>query len=147
MRMGVHNYVVRLLDSFRTATEFNMVLEWERGGTLQNYLVDRNNLLKEVRAKDIAHKLALGIEYLHEQGIIIDNLNLHTILMNDRTDQAVPKISNFSRARVLEPNQRSSERSTNQTLFLAPEICENKPYDLKADSWAFGVILYFMLAS
>ena len=34
MRMSVHNYVVRLLDSFRTSTEFNMVLEWERGGTL-----------------------------------------------------------------------------------------------------------------
>ena len=34
MRMSVHNYVVRLLDSFRTTTEFNLVLEWERGGTL-----------------------------------------------------------------------------------------------------------------
>lgn len=34
LRMSVHNYVVRLLDSFRTTTEFNLVLEWERGGTL-----------------------------------------------------------------------------------------------------------------
>jgi serine/threonine-protein kinase ULK/ATG1 len=58
MRMSVHNNVVRLLDSFRTSTEFNMVLEWERGGTLQTYLEERNNLLKEIRAKDIAHKLA-----------------------------------------------------------------------------------------
>jgi len=147
MRMGIHQNVVRLLDSFRTATEFNLVLEWERGGTLQNYLVERNNLLKEVRAKDIAQKLALGIEYLHEQGIMIDNINLRTILMNDQTNDSVPRISNFSRARTLDPNQQIHERSANQTLFLAPEICENKPYDLKADCWAFGVVLYFMLAS
>ena len=91
--------------------------------------------------------MAQGIEYLHEQGILVDNLNLHTILMNDRTDQAVPRISNFSHARILEPAQKVTDRSMNETLFLAPEICDNKPYDLKADCWAFGVILYFMLGS
>ena len=38
MRMSVHNYVVRMLDSFRSPTEYKLVLEWESGGTLRRYL-------------------------------------------------------------------------------------------------------------
>ena len=66
MRMCVHQYVIRILDSFRTLDEFHMVVERESGGTLYNYLAERNYLLKEGRAREIAHKLALGLEYMHE---------------------------------------------------------------------------------
>ena len=48
---------------------------------------------------------------------------------------------------ILDPNQKITETNKGQTLFLAPEICENKPYDIKADCWAFGIILYCLLGS
>ena len=66
MRMSVHNYVVRMLDSFKTFNEYLLVLEWESGGTLGNYLNARNHLLKETRALEIGKKLAQGLEYMHE---------------------------------------------------------------------------------
>lgn len=54
MQLSVHNTVVRLLDSFRSRDEFHMILDWERGGTLKNYLSERNQLLKDARAREIA---------------------------------------------------------------------------------------------
>jgi serine/threonine protein kinase len=83
-----------------------MVLEWERGGTLRDYLSVRNQLLKDARAREIALKLAQGIDFLHEQGIMIENLTLDTILMTQRDDQASPRISNLSKARILDPNKK-----------------------------------------
>jgi serine/threonine protein kinase len=51
MGMSVHNYVVRMLDSFKTFGEYLLVLEWERGGTMANYVKSRSYLLKENRAR------------------------------------------------------------------------------------------------
>jgi hypothetical protein len=67
--------------------------------------------------------------------------------MTDRSDMADPRISNFSHARILDPNQKVQDLTKAETMFLAPEVCQNKPYDCKADCWAFGVILYFLLGS
>lgn len=66
MRMSVHNYVVRMLDSFKSFNEYLIVLEYESGGTLASYLDARNHLLKENRALEIGKKLAEGLEYMHE---------------------------------------------------------------------------------
>ena len=78
---------------------------------------------------------------------MFDNLTLDSILMTQRDDQAVPRISNFSHARILEPNQKVQESFRNANIFMAPEIVKNQPYDNKVDCWAFGVILYFMLST
>jgi serine/threonine protein kinase len=51
MRLSVHNYVVRMLDAFKSFNEYFLVLEWESGGTFTSYLKDRNFLLKENRAR------------------------------------------------------------------------------------------------
>jgi len=53
-KVCVHNYVVRLLDTFECRKYFYMVVELENGDTLMKYLAERNNLIKEERAKDIA---------------------------------------------------------------------------------------------
>lgn len=58
MRLGVHHYVSRLLDYFESADHFYMVLELHRGGSLLQYLADRNYYLPESRARVLAEQLA-----------------------------------------------------------------------------------------
>lgn len=58
MKLCVHSHVIRLMDFFETKLYKYMVLEFEAGDSLKNYLYERNNLIKEERAKDIAQKIA-----------------------------------------------------------------------------------------
>jgi serine/threonine protein kinase len=78
---------------------------------------------------------------------MIDNLTLDSILMTQRDDGSVPRISNFSNARILDPNQKVQENYRTINMFVAPEIAKHQPYDFKVDCWSFGVILYFMLST
>ena len=123
-----------------------MVMELEQGDTLHQYLSERRGILLEARAKSIAMKLAQGIEYLHEYGILIGKLNVNTIMMTDRSDQALPRISNLSRATVLMPFQKSKDKVEELPCNMAPEVCFDQAYDHKVDTWSFGVILYQLLS-
>lgn len=145
MKLCTHHYVVRLLDTFEDRRYVHLVTELEQGGTLQSYLSERNNLIKEERAKEIAQKLAQAIVYIHEYGILLGRLDPTTIMMTDRTDSAVPRIMNLSKAVILPPDSKVLEQ-VGQVLYFAPEICQNKEYDYKVDIWSFGCILYFLLS-
>lgn len=79
------------------------MFELEVGGTLSQYLKYFKNFLPETRCRVLTQKIAQGIEFLHEYGIMIGKLTLDTILMTDKSDQAIPRISNLSTARVLMP--------------------------------------------
>mmetsp|Transcript_13803 Transcript_13803/g.9766 ORF Transcript_13803/g.9766 Transcript_13803/m.9766 type:complete len:92 (+) Transcript_13803:1767-2042(+) len=65
-------------------------------------------------------------------------------MMTDTSDQAVPRISNLSQAKIFGPSETSSA-AVGKTIYNAPEICKNEPYDHKVDSWSFGVIIYYIL--
>lgn len=105
----IHHNCVRVLDYFFDAKFSYMVMELEQGGNLKDYLLDRFNLVVESRCKVIAQKLAQGIEYLHSMGILIGRLNIKTIMMTDKSDQAVPRISNLSQAQIATPFMKSNE--------------------------------------
>jgi serine/threonine protein kinase len=93
----------------------------------------------------IAQKLAQGIDFLHEYGILIGKLKLSTIMMTDNTDQAIPRIYNLSNAMILLPGQKSNDHLEELNINLPPEIVAGSAYDHKVDTWSFGVILYYLL--
>jgi serine/threonine protein kinase len=103
MKLCVHTNTVRLLDFFEDENNYDLVIELETGSTLSSYMQERKNLIKEMRARDISHRVAQGIEYLHDFGILIGQLDLESIMMTDVSDSAVPRISKFSKARILFP--------------------------------------------
>ena len=96
MRISAHHYVGRLLDYFVGDDYIYKVMELETGGTLNEYIADHMNHILENMAKVIAMKLAQGLEYLHECGIVLGRLSLDTILMTDKSDQAFPRIYNLT---------------------------------------------------
>lgn len=58
MKMVVHDSVLRLVDYFETSNALLMVLEHEQGGSLFEYMRERNFFIPEQRAKTIALKIA-----------------------------------------------------------------------------------------
>ena len=115
-------------------------------------------------ALPIARQIAEALEAAHEQGIIHRDLKPANIKL--RADGVV-KVLDFGLAKALEPgsgigdggspNLANSPTITSPAMtmrgmilgtaaYMAPEQAKGKPVDKRADIWAFGCVLYEMLA-
>ena len=86
---------------------------------------------------------------MHDLGIILRNLDTSAVLMSDSTKEknlanAMPRISRLKDARIMGLGEYQRDL-VGDIMFKAPEVVEGKPYDFKADSWSFGVILFYLL--
>ena len=110
-------------------------------------------------ALPIARQIAEALEAAHEQGIIHRDLKPANIKV--RTDGTV-KVLDFGLAKMLEPTRASAGVSLSPTIatpgvtqrdiilgtaaYMSPEQARGKAADKRSDVWAFGCVLFEMLA-
>ena len=87
------------------------------------------------------------MEYLHDNGVILKNLESSGILMTEHDDmreKSIPRISRLDKAEITGYESYVHEIE-GDVRFRAPEVMLGKSYDVKADSWSFGVIIFHVL--
>ena len=115
-------------------------------------------------ALPIARQIAEALEAAHEQGIIHRDLKPANIKV--RADGTV-KVLDFGLAKALEPVSGSATAGAEPgeladdhvaramtmrgmilgtAAYMSPEQAKGKPVDKRTDIWAFGCVLYEMLA-
>jgi serine/threonine protein kinase/Tol biopolymer transport system component len=110
-------------------------------------------------ALPIAKQVCEGLEYAHERGIIHRDLKPANVKL---TPEGQVKILDFGLAKALDavdataPDPASSPTITRlathagiilgTAAYMSPEQAKGKAVDRRADIWAFGCVLYEMLA-
>ncbi|TAK16046.1 MAG: serine/threonine-protein kinase [Acidobacteria bacterium] len=134
-----------------------LVMELVEGPTLADRISQGPIAPDEAIA--IARQIALGLEAAHEQGIIHRDLKPANVKVKD---DGTVKVLDFGLAKALDPMGGSSPdvmnsptltaRSTQlgtilgTAAYMAPEQAKGRAVDRRADIWAFGVVLFEMLA-
>src|SRR5579862_3656419 len=110
-------------------------------------------------ALNYAHQIAAALEAAHEKGITHRDLKPANIMI---TPAGLVKVLDFGLAAIAQPSAASgSDMANSPTLtmsptnagmilgtasYMSPEQARGHPVDRRADIWAFGVVLYEMLA-
>ncbi|XP_013141392.1 PREDICTED: serine/threonine-protein kinase Nek8 isoform X2 [Papilio polytes] len=87
-------------------------------------------------------QVLLGVRYIHNLDIIHRDLKAENILLTG-THGVIVKIGDFGISKMLASAKKTST-VIGTPYYLAPELCEGKPYDTKSDVWALGCLLYEM---
>ncbi|HJZ77905.1 MAG TPA: serine/threonine-protein kinase [Vicinamibacterales bacterium] len=134
-----------------------LVMELVEGPTLADRITQGPIPIEN--ALPIAKQIAEGLEAAHERGIVHRDLKPANIKV--RADDTV-KVLDFGLAKAFDPADSSNAAATvSPTLsihatqagiilgtaaYMAPEQARGKAVDRRADIWAFGCVLFEMLA-
>jgi len=119
-------------------------MELLKGGDFFYYLHERNFVISENRARELAHQIATAIYYLHSFGIAHRDLKPENILMVDKSENASIKMVDFGLSKTFGPGETCKE-PYGTLCYVAPEILMQSAYDKSVDCWSLGIIIYLML--
>ncbi|CEL97774.1 unnamed protein product [Vitrella brassicaformis CCMP3155] len=138
-----HKNIVKFRDLKKSAGHFYLILEYCGGGDLYKFIKNHGKVPEKV-ARNFLQQLACGLEVLHRQNFIHRDLKPQNILLTEASYYATLKIADFGFARALQPQDLAST-VCGSPLYMAPEVLRYEPYDVKADLWSVGTILFELL--
>lgn len=137
-------------------TRLFLVLELVEGETLADRLM--RSRLPADEALEMAIQIADALDAAHHKGIIHRDLKPSNIKI---TPEGRVKVLDFGLAKAVTGEDAGSARSDSPTMsvaatqrglllgtaaYMSPEQAQGKAVDARSDIWAFGAVLYEMLA-
>jgi len=137
-----HPFIMSLHYSFQTEDKLFLVMDFVNGGEMF-YHIQKARRFDNERAKFYLAEIVLGLECLHNNGVIYRDLKPENLLLD--SDGHI-KITDFG----LSKEGLNTAYSTTKTFcgtpeYLAPEVVEGKPYTKSVDWWSVGTLLFEML--
>ena len=133
---------MKLEDRFEDADNIYLLLEFCKGGTLDEIFWNRKRL-SEVETKYYMHQLLLSIINIHKQGILHRDIKPLNILL---TEDLKVKLGDFGFATKLKSKEYGVGGIYGTWNYVAPEMLkEDNLYQYSVDIWAFGVTLFMLV--
>ncbi len=132
---------IKMYGVMQSQKNYYLVTEYCSGGDLDRL---RGKQLKECTVQMIIHQLSKALKILVDHNIMHRDLKLNNLLLSSKGAGAVVKLADFGLARQLR-GAEYAKTFCGTPLYMAPEVLAGEEYDLKADLWSIGVLLYLFL--
>ena len=109
------------------------------GGDLYDLIVSRNGKIQEDEVCHLTKQILMGLEYIHNLGIIHRDIKLSNILVDKNTNI---KIIDFGCSEYIEDQDNND--IVGSIDFMAPETLSGN-YTKKCDIWSLGCIIFICL--
>jgi serine/threonine protein kinase/formylglycine-generating enzyme required for sulfatase activity len=138
-----HPNIVKVLQSAVEQGSHYIVMEYVGGGSLDR-LLRREQKLRIQRALEIAIELADALVRAHHVKIIHRDIKPQNVLL---AEDSTPRLTDFGVAHMGDLSTITHSDTLIGTMpYLSPQAWKFDPPDEQTDIWAFGIMLYEMLA-
>ena len=136
-----HPHIVALLDAAVEPDFSYVVMEYVKGGTLEQYAaVDR--LLPLEKVVEVVFKVSRALEYAHRQGVIHRDIKPANVLV---TEEFEVKLSDFGVA-MLADATHTNVGAAGSPAYMSPEQLADKPLSHQTDIYSLGVVMFQLLS-
>ncbi|KAI8566229.1 hypothetical protein RHMOL_Rhmol02G0023900 [Rhododendron molle] len=131
-----HPNIVRYLGTAREEESLNILLEFVPGGSISS-LLGKFGSFPESVIRMYTKQLLLGLEYLHENGIMHRDIKGANILVDNK---GCIKLADFGASKkVVELATITGAKSMKGTAYwMAPEVILQTGHSFSADIWSVG---------
>jgi tRNA A-37 threonylcarbamoyl transferase component Bud32 len=135
-----HENIVQIFDySGPDSPSAYIVTEFIEGHTLKQWLTDRQLAFPEIAAM-IVIEVANAVAHAHGLGILHRDIKPENIMV--RRDGLL-KLMDFGVAQVMDLERMTvTGQLIGSPAYMAPELIEGRPVDVRTDVFALGIILY-----
>ncbi|KAH3123033.1 hypothetical protein KXW11_007533 [Aspergillus fumigatus] len=161
-RLTEHPGIVRLYYTFQDERSLYFVLDLCKGGELLGVL-KRMTTFDEECTRFYGAQILDTIDYMHKRGVIHRDLKPENVLLDS---QMYIKITDFGTAKILNNQKKTDQNSSGMppldsseipederassfvgtAEYVSPELLTDKNACKASDLWAFGCIIYQLLA-
>jgi len=144
MKIMDHPNIIKLFESFEDKRNIYLILELCNGGELFDRIMEAGQFT-EVQAATVMQHMFRAIFYIHERQVCHRDLKPENFLFTTRDpiERNALKLIDFGLAIKCSPGQCLTTRA-GTAYYVAPQVLAGK-YDLSADMWSLGVMMYIIL--
>lgn len=138
-----HPFVVALHYAFQSPSTLYLAMDYCPGGELYNYLDKRREPLPLEDVKIFAAELVLGLEYLHEMGVVFRDLKPENIMIDG---EGHLRLTDFGLSKEV-TGKSHTYTFCGTPEYIAPEVLRGEGHGKSVDWWSLGLVCCEMLTA